>query len=158
MFNSKLHSKASILSRKMHGACSFTRNHLVQGHTTVETESEKRPAHYGSRTHNLLVTRWVQNRCASNIPRDERKPNIDSPIERRRLPDKVDAVVAGNVGGNAGAGLQLDADVVAVVVRELDHVTHARPGLVQLAGVLQSQLVALHQPQVRVVFGLEKII
>jgi hypothetical protein len=77
------------------------------------------------------------------------------PVKGRGLPHKINNVIAGAVRGHSCAGLEFDSHLVPVVVGQLYHVANSGPGLVQLAHVLQTQLVSLHQTQIRIVFGLQ---
>ena len=72
-------------------------------------------------------------------------------VEARGLPDEVDDKVLGALDGHAVVGLELDADLVAEVVGDLDDVADAGPGTVEVAQVAEAELVAVHQLEVGVV-------
>ncbi|XP_033232122.1 regulator of nonsense transcripts 1 [Belonocnema kinseyi] len=85
------------------------------------------------------------------------KENINLPIETRAFPDEIDDKIADALGGRARIILELNAHFLAIIVRNFDDMSNARPGLVQLAEIAQSQLVAVHQLHVAVGLGQHKV-
>lgn len=62
------------------------------------------------------------------------------PIKRSALPDKVYDEVGGAVERGARAAFEFEPHVIAVVVRDLDHVAYARPGFVEFAHIPASHI------------------